>query len=281
MPGERPKPPRRERGAAEQVVVAELLGERDGLEQAVARGVLAGVHLRLAAGEHELAAALLVGLGGEVEDPQRGVEQVGRLLVGERAQRLVAGALGVVERALRVARRGGLDEVVGELEQPGAAGPGARALERLADRPVQPRAADRAQVVVERLADQAVGEAEAAGLARRLGEQVQRERLVEALEQLGPRDAGRALERRDPEAAAGDGGDLEGGARRRGSAAAGGGGSRRGRRRAAAAARRARRAPWETSSRTTSSLKNGLPSVTAREAARRGRRTGPRRCGAR
>jgi hypothetical protein len=51
------------------------------------------VHLRLAAGEHELAAALLVRLAGEVEDAQAGVEQVGRLLVGERAQRLVAGAL--------------------------------------------------------------------------------------------------------------------------------------------------------------------------------------------
>ena len=99
--------------------------------------------------------------------------------------------------------------MVGELEQPGGAGAGARALERLADRAVQARAADRAEVVVERVADEAVGEAERPRLARRLGEQVQRERLVEALEHLGPRDAGRALERRDAEAAAGDGGDLE------------------------------------------------------------------------
>ena len=73
-----------QRRPAEQVAVAELLGERDGLEQAVARGVLAGVHLRLAAREHELAAALVVGLGGEVEDAQGGVEEVGRLLVGQR-----------------------------------------------------------------------------------------------------------------------------------------------------------------------------------------------------
>ena len=112
-----------QRRPAEKVAVAELLGERDGLEQAVARGVLARVHLRLAAREHELTAALVVGLGGEVEDPQGGVEQVGRLLVGQRAQRLVAGALGIVERAGGVARRRRLDEVVGELEQPGGPGP--------------------------------------------------------------------------------------------------------------------------------------------------------------
>ena len=171
------------------------------------------MHLRLAAGEHELAAALLVGLRGQVEDAQPRVEQVGRLLVGERAQRLVAGALGVVEGAQGVARRGRLDEVVGELEQPGPAGAGARALERLTDGPVQPGATDRAEVAVERVADEAVGEAERPRLARRLGQQVQRERLVEALEHLGPRDAGGALERRDPEAAARDGGDLEGLAR--------------------------------------------------------------------
>ena len=73
-----------QRRPAEQVAVAELLGERDGLEQAVARGVLARVHLRLAAREHELAAPLVVGLGGEVEDAQGGVEEVGRLLVGQR-----------------------------------------------------------------------------------------------------------------------------------------------------------------------------------------------------
>ena len=54
-----------------------------------------------------------------------------------------------------------------------------------------------------------MGEAERPRLARRLGEEVQLERLVEALEHLGPGDPGRALERRDAEAAAGDGGDLE------------------------------------------------------------------------
>src|SRR6478736_6599279 len=60
-----------------------------------------------------------------------------------------------------------------------------------------------------RIADEPVGEAERPGLARRLGEEVQFERLVEPLEHLGPGDPGRALERRDTEAAAGDGGDLE------------------------------------------------------------------------
>jgi cell pole-organizing protein PopZ len=204
-----------QRRAAEEVGVAEAAGELEGLEQARAGGVLAGVHLRLAAREDELAAALLVGLARQVERPERGVEEVGGLLVGERAQRLVARPFGVVEGAALVARRRGLDEVVGELEEPGAARAGPGALERLADRAVQPRAADRAQVVVERLADEAVGEAEAAGLARRLVEQVQGERLVEALEQLGSRDAGGALERCDAEAAAGDGGDLERLARRR------------------------------------------------------------------
>src|SRR4051812_17984210 len=200
---------------AEEVRVAEAAAELEGLEQARAGRVLAGVHLRLAAREHQLAATLLVGLAGEVERPQRGVEEVGGLLVGERAQRLVARPFGVVQRAALVAGRRRLDEVVGELEQPGAARSGPGALERLADRAVQPRAADGAQIVVERLADQSVGEAEGAGLARRLVEQVQGERLVEALEQLGPPDAGGALERGDAEPAAGDGGDLERLARRR------------------------------------------------------------------
>ena len=113
-----------------------------------------------------------------------------------------------------------------------------------------------------------MGEAERPRLARRLGEEVQLERLVEALEHLGPRRSrpparasrrgSRGRRRRRPRAPRAP----------RGSAAAGGGGSRRGRRRAAAGGRRGgRRGPWETSRRTTSSLKNGLPSVTAREAA--------------
>ena len=63
IPGERPKPPRLSAARPSRSLSSRLLGERDGLEQAVARGVLARVHLRLAAREHELAAALLVGLG--------------------------------------------------------------------------------------------------------------------------------------------------------------------------------------------------------------------------
>ena len=126
----------------------------------------------------------LVGLGQQVEGAQGRVEEVGGALVGQRGQRLVPGALGMLERLGRIADRRRLDEVVGQL---GLARGGA--LERLAHGGVQPGAAGGGEVAVERLADEAVGEAERAGRPRRLLEQLHGERLVEALEEVGAVDA--------------------------------------------------------------------------------------------
>ena len=193
-----------ERRAAEQVGVADAPGEVDRGQQGGARRVAAGLHLRLPAQEQQLAATGLVGLGQQVERAQGGVEEVGGALVGQRRQRLVAGALGMLERLGRVADRRRLDEVVGQL----GLGRG-RALEGLAHCGVQPGAARSGEVAVERLADEAVREAERAGRPRRLLEQLHGERLVEALEKVGAVDARGPLDGGELEVAALDGGHLE------------------------------------------------------------------------
>jgi hypothetical protein len=140
----------------------------------------------------------------EADNKPPRVEEVGGSLVGQRGQRLGAGALGVVECLRGVADRRRLDEVVRQL------GLGRRrALERLAHGGVQPSAAGCAQVAVDRLADEAVGEAKRPGRPRRLLQQLHRERLVEARQEIGAGDARRALERGELEVAPLDRGHLE------------------------------------------------------------------------
>ena len=175
--------------AGEQVAVADAPREVDGRQQRRARRVAARLHLRLAAQEQQLAAPAIVGLAQHVECRQGGVEQVRRALVGQRREGLVPRALGVIERLARIADRRGLDEVVGQLGLAGRS-----ALERVAHRAVQPRPAGRGQVAVERLADQPVREAERARGPGRLLDELHGQRVVEALEQLGPCDAGDALQ---------------------------------------------------------------------------------------
>ncbi len=204
-PGRQAEAAQAERRATEQVGVAHAPRELDGGQQRGARSVAARLHLRLPAQEQQLAAAGLVGLGQQVEGAQRRVEEVGGALVGQRGQSLVPGAVGVLQRLGGIADGSRLDEVVGQL---GLARRGA--LQRLAHRGVQPGAAGGGEVAVERLADEAVGEAEGAGRPRRLLEQLHGERLVEALEEVGAADPGRPLDGGELEVAALDGGHLEG-----------------------------------------------------------------------
>ena len=193
-----------ERGAGQQAGVAHAPRELDRGQQRRPGGVAARLHLRLAAQEQQLAAQRVVGLGQQVEGGEGGVEEVGGALVGQRGQRLVPGAMRMLERLGRIADRGCLDEVVRQL---GLAGGGP--FERLAHGGVQAGAAGGGQVAVERLADEAVDEAERAGRTRRLLQQLHGERLVEALQEVGTADPGRALERGELELAALDRGHLE------------------------------------------------------------------------
>lgn len=203
-PGGEPEAAEAERGARQEVGVLHAAGEVDRGQQGGAGGVAAGLHLRLAAVQEQLAAAAVVVLAEHVERGERRVEEVGGALVGQGGQRLAPGALGVLEGLGRVAHRRRLDEVVREL-----GGAGRRALERLAHRGVQPGAARGREVAVEGLADEAVGEAEAPGRAGRLLDELHGEGLVELLEQVRPSDARGALEDGEAEVAALHGTDLE------------------------------------------------------------------------
>ena len=204
MPGREAEAPQAERGAGQQLGVADAPRELDRGQQRRPGRVAARLHLRLPAQEQQLAAQWLVGLGQQVEGGQGGVEEVGGALVGQRGQRLVPGAMRVLERLGRIAHRGGLDEVVRQL---GLAGGGP--LERLADGGVQAGTAGGRQVAVERLADEAVDEAERSGRSGRLLQQLHGQRLVEALQEVGAPDPGRALERGELELAPLDRGHLE------------------------------------------------------------------------
>ena len=199
-----PEAAQAERGAGQQAGVADAPCELDGGQERRPRGVAARLHLRLAAQEQQLAAQRLVGLGEQVEGGEGGIEEVGGALVGQRGERLVPCAMRMLERLGRIADRGRLDEVVRQL---GLAGGGP--FERLAHGGVQAGAAGGGQVAVERLADEAVDEAERAGRPRGLLQQLHRERLVEALQEIGTADPRRALERRELELAALDRGHLE------------------------------------------------------------------------
>ena len=148
------------------------------------------------------------------------------------------------------------------------------ALERLADAPVQPHAPRAAELLVERLADQRVREGEAARGARNFGEDPRAARLVERVEQRVARKArrrpraraARTRARSPPRRAAPRSPSPRGArdagrsprARLRGCRAPR---AARSRPAAALAAQRADSTRW----RSTSSAKNGLPSVSACE----------------
>ena len=99
MPGERPKPPRLSAARAEQVGVADAPGELDGGQQASSaprRRPPASAPGRAASSSSPRRCSS--GSGSRSRAPQRRVEEVGGALVGQRRQRLVPGAVGVLER---------------------------------------------------------------------------------------------------------------------------------------------------------------------------------------
>jgi hypothetical protein len=153
--GRQPEAAEAEGRLRQQLRVVDAPPELDRGDERLAGGVAAGLHERLPARQQQLPAAAVVRLGQHVERDERGVEEVGGALVGQRDERLVAGALGVVERLAGIVDGRGLDEVVGEHRLARR-----RALERLADRGMQSRAARRRQIAVERFADEAVREPE-------------------------------------------------------------------------------------------------------------------------
>ena len=171
-------------------------------------GALAGLGLRVAARQQQVAAALLVGRR-LVERAQRDLVQPRRLLVREHAHRALRRLLGVVDRLRRAALRRREEEVVRELGQRRLGAVDLEALERLADAQVQPRAARLGEAVVERLPDQAVREAAAAVDARDLGDHVRRDALLDDLVELVLVVRPDGLEQLDPELAADHGGGRE------------------------------------------------------------------------
>ena len=105
------------------------------------------------------------------------LEQVGGVLVGERAHRLRGGAQRAGRRGAGVHERAGIEEMPRPLGQPAVAG---QRLERLRQPPVQQRTARAGQPGDHRLAHQRVGEAVVTG-GRRLVDQPGGHRRVEAV----------------------------------------------------------------------------------------------------
>ena len=125
----------------------------------------ARARLRRAEAEQQAGAAWRVGVH-PLEHRERALEQVDRLLVGERVQRAVGGALGVVDRLGGIAARRRAEEVVGDLGQVLLDRAAVDLLERLADDAVTGQAHGDRHAGEERVADEHVPEAvlaEAAG----------------------------------------------------------------------------------------------------------------------
>ncbi len=130
---------------------------------------------------------------------QRALEVAGGVLVGQPRHGGARGARRVVHNLRgRAARE---PEVVGELGVVAA-----RALQRLADAPVQQRAASARELGVDRLAHERVGEDGAAGL---LADEVRGERGVERLDERLARQPARRREHVEAQLAAGDRGEPE------------------------------------------------------------------------
>ena len=183
-------------------------GVRGAGEARARRLPLAGV--RLGGGQRVLEPGELGRVGVLVAAPQpdRAVQQPGRLVVGEPGVGLRGGALGVGDGAVGRPRAGGA-EVPRQLREPRVRPRAVELLDRLADAQVQPRPPGRRQLGLERRAQQGVGERVAAGRARDLREQRAAHRGVEHVEQLVLGQAGDPLEQLEVEVAADQRGDAE------------------------------------------------------------------------
>ena len=145
---------------------------------------------------------------GSPPQRDRRTEQAGRLFVGEPADGLRGGALGVRDGAIRAARPGAA-EVPRQLGEPRLGPCAMELLDRLADPQVQPRPPGRRQLGLERRAQQRMGEGVAPGGARDLDQQRASHGGIEHVEQLVLGEAGDTLEHLEVEVAADQGGDAE------------------------------------------------------------------------
>ena len=198
-----------ERRAGERARVAGLAGGDRGTAEARAR-LLPVAGVGLGGRQRVLQPRELRRVAVLVAPPQRDrrAQQPRRLLVGEPADGLRRGALGVADGAVRAAWPGGA-EVPRQLGEPGIRPRAVQLLDRLADPQVQPRPPGRRQLGLERRPQQRVGERVAPGRARDLDQQRAAHRGVEHVEQLVLGQAGDALEHVEVEVAADQRGDAE------------------------------------------------------------------------
>ena len=175
-----------QRRVGQQLHVTGAAGGVGGRAERPAPGVEApGAHLGLAHRQQDRGAAPGV-LAGQVEHAEGGAEQLDRLLVGHRLQRVLPRPHRVDRRAGRVDRGRRLEEVIGKLAVRDVRPVTVELDEGLAHGHVQSDPLVSGQVVVERLPDQRVREAIAADLARALLHEPRLARRVEVLEQLRP-----------------------------------------------------------------------------------------------
>ena len=191
-----------QRRGGEGVGIAELARDGGGALEAVPGPLhVAGARERVAEREEQAAAARLV-RRRQRQAAQGEIEVLGRLFVGQAAERILGGADGIVDRRLdAVAAERGLEEVVRELVVV-RFGPGRVDVDQdLGDAPVQARAPDGAQLLVQRLAHQRVGEEVAAAGTGHLGDHAGVDRLVERVERALGRAVADPYQRRERELA--------------------------------------------------------------------------------
>ena len=197
-----------ESGAGEDVVGPDRARGGDRVLVRRTCGRTARVRLRRAEPEQQVGAARDVRLHLR-ERLQCEPVEIGGLLVGERVQRALSAALGVVDGFGRVAERRGGEEMVGELGQVRLDRAAVDLLERLADGPVTTHPLLVVHVGEQRVADQAMLEAVLAERAGQSRDETHGGGLVERVDDAVASERRRALECRDGERAADDRGQFE------------------------------------------------------------------------